>query len=118
MKKRSEQDLVKACIQYLTMIGCDVWRQNQGATKIGKRFVRFSHRKGISDIIGVAPGGLFIAVECKMPKGKATPDQLKFLESVRTHGGIGILAYSVDDVSDVMGEVVTDTSKIDGTDSP
>lgn len=100
--KRNETQLVKACIEYLTLTGCFVWRQNQGAMQAGKRFIRFSHCKGISDIIGMTPGGQFLAVECKMGRNKPSEDQQRFLDSVQEHGGLAIVAYSVEDVEQAI----------------
>jgi hypothetical protein len=98
-----EQDLVKACIRWLESVGCFVYRQNQGGVtgeyKGKRRFVRFAHVKGISDIIGLTPAGVFIAVEVKQPKNKPTPDQDAFLERVRVKGGIAIVAHSVDELA-------------------
>ena len=54
--------------------------------------------RGIADIIACAPDGQFWAIEVKTAKGKATEDQIKFLENVRQNNGVGILARSVDDV--------------------
>lgn len=82
-----------------------------------KKILRFKHRnvgiykkstnsyiplaygeKGISDIIGCMPDGRFLAIEVKKEGGKLTPEQAEFLEKVRNQNGIGILAYSLDDV--------------------
>jgi hypothetical protein len=99
-----EGDLVIACIRWLESVGCFVWKQNQGGAMKqntgGKpRFVRFAHVKGISDIIGLTPEGVFIAVEVKQPKNKPTPDQDAFLERVRVKGGIAIVAHSVGELA-------------------
>lgn len=64
--------------------------------------------KGSSDLIGwrsieVTPAmvgkqiAIFSAVEVKAPKGRATVDQVTFLDNVTRAGGLGCLAYSVDD---------------------
>ena len=105
VKKRSkhvEQDLVKAVLQYLTLQGCLVWRQNQGAVKASykgkERFVRFCSRPGVSDIIGVSKWGHFMAVECKKPKGRLTPDQESFLADVRIKGGLVCVPHSIDEL--------------------
>ena len=82
-----------------------------------KRFVVFKHRsvgiwkretesyiplsageKGISDIIACSPKGIFWAIEVKKPGGRVSADQIAFLNRVRANNGIGILAYSIDDV--------------------
>ena len=101
--KRTEQSLIKPTIDLLTMLGCCVWRQNAGgmkATYQGKnRFIKFSHREGISDIIGIAPDGRFIAVELKVGKNKTTERQEEFLAEVRQRGGIAIVAYDLDEVA-------------------
>jgi len=54
--------------------------------------------KGVADIIGQTTGGVFFAIEVKRPGEKATTEQRAFLDRVNAHGGIGILAFSVDDV--------------------
>lgn len=94
----SEQDLVRACIDKLREGGCDVWRQNQGAMKTKTHFIRFSHRKGISDIIGFTAGGSFVAVECKRGRNKPTPDQAQFIADVVEAGGFGVVVWSVDEL--------------------
>lgn len=102
MKSHTEQSLIKPCIDLLTLRGCFVWRQNAGgmkATYKGRdRFIRFSHQEGISDIIGIAPDGRFIAVELKVGKNKPTDAQATFLAEVKARGGIAIVAYSVEEL--------------------
>ena len=107
MRNVTEQAVQKAIIDYLKL----------------KKFLVFKHRnvgifkqatntyiplpvgeKGISDVIGCSPQGTFVAVEVKKPGGKASPDQLRFLEEVRQRGGIGILAFSLDDVIGKVGD--------------
>lgn len=54
---------------------------------------------GSSDLIGWAKVGktaVFLAVEVKAPGKKPTDDQLNFLRMVDFHGGIGIVADSVE----------------------
>lgn len=63
--------------------------------------------KGISDILGCLPAnskypGRFIAIEVKRPKGKLSPDQIAFIQSVNNSGGIGFLADSLDTVIDTL----------------
>ena len=54
---------------------------------------------GVSDILGLTKEGRFFAIECKAPTSKRiTPDQERFLNRVKTEGGIGIIARSVEDV--------------------
>lgn len=71
-----EGAVVRSCLDYLAVRGIMAWRNNSGAThterKDGSRgFVRFG-RVGSADILGVLPGGRFLAVECKAPRGYPT----------------------------------------------
>ena len=60
--------------------------------------------RGISDRIGVLPGGRFIAIELKAPgkKNTATEEQINFLEKVIHTGGCGVVADSVDCVQKAL----------------
>lgn len=84
-----------------TKVGCRLFRNTVGMLPDGHgRMIRFGLAVGSSDLIGFCMRGgvaVFLAVEVKSAKGRATPEQLLFLEGVRLSGGIGILARSVDD---------------------
>jgi hypothetical protein len=104
--KPKEGDLVKQVIAYLNLRRVFAWRQNQGAvasTHKGKRsFVRFAGVEGISDIIGILPGGRFLAIETKVRPNKPTKVQRAFLDAVTLAGGLAIVAYDLDDVIQVI----------------
>lgn len=53
---------------------------------------------GMADILGVLPGGRFLAIECKAEAGKASELQLDFMASVNAVGGLAFVARSVEDV--------------------
>ena len=79
----------------LSEAGCLIWRNNVGVLKNAAGIpIRFGLAVGSSDLIGIAPGGRFLAVEIKTPTGKATPEQLRFIEAVRARGGIAGIARS------------------------
>lgn len=109
--KITEQQLVNLVIEYLCRKRCFVWRNNTAfnlfkyTTKSGENKTRAlrSGIKGSSDIIGLTRLGKFIAVECKIGNNKTTPEQDLFLHEVGTRGGLGIVAYSLDDVIDRLG---------------
>lgn len=86
-------------MEALSVAGCLVWRNNTGALPDGRtgRLVKYGLCKGSSDIIGIAPGGRFLAVEVKTPTGRATKEQELFLAAVRRRGGIGFVARSADE---------------------
>ena len=67
-----ERDVLSACLALLRLRRIFAWRQNSGAMRkpAGKsgsreRFIRFAGAAGVADIIGILPGGRFLAVECK-----------------------------------------------------
>jgi penicillin-binding protein-related factor A (putative recombinase) len=57
--------------------------------------------KGVSDIIGIF-NGKFLAIEVKSAKGKLSEHQIEFLLNVESHGGIAIIARSVEDVEQAL----------------
>lgn len=103
-KAPREQDLLKTCLQWLLLNGYHVWRQNSGGMKIGKRFVRFSHESGISDIIGWTAVGRFLAIETKRPGQKPTATQQSFLDVLNASGGIGLCVHTLDELIDQLKE--------------
>lgn len=113
--KNSESQLVNGCLSLLLVMGIPAWRNNSGATKMPKKsggyyFVRFG-MKGSSDIIGLLPpSGRFLAVECKMPRGKPTPDQEAFLAAVNEAGGLGIVVRSLDELESMVGIEIREAS--------
>jgi hypothetical protein len=104
-----ETSLVGACIEYLTLRGCFVYRQNQGSVsaeyKGRKRYVRFAGVDGISDIVGMTPAGQYLAVECKVRPNRPTTDQENFLARVRQGGGVALLVYSIDELIAAMKQI-------------
>lgn len=92
----------------LSGAGCVVWRQNTGAYKCSKtgRLIRYGLCVGSSDIIGIAPGGLFLAVEVKKVGGAVRKGQPEFISAVRKAGGLAGIARSVEDaLAIVRGEI-------------
>jgi len=102
-----EKDVQNGILMWLNFMGCITWRQNQGAVvaehKGKKRFFRMTSLPGISDIIGLLPGGRFIAIEVKRPgwrpnsRWRNSP-QAKFIDLVNQKGGLAFVATSVDEV--------------------
>jgi hypothetical protein len=58
----------------------------------------FFGKAGSSDILGILPGGRFIAVECKSSGGRLSDNQRKFLKEIEKMGGVAIVAKSIDDI--------------------
>lgn len=98
-KPPKEREIQKQILEYLNLIGWSAWRFNSGATKTpGGGFVRFNTARGCSDVIGIIPGGWFLAIEVKRPGNKPTPLQQAWLDEVREAGGLALVAVSVDDL--------------------
>jgi len=53
--------------------------------------------KGISDLVAVKDG-ITLWIECKSPKGRLSRDQEAFREAIESHGGVYIVARSIDDL--------------------
>jgi penicillin-binding protein-related factor A (putative recombinase) len=98
----AEGAVKKACLEYLKLRGAYVWVNNTGALRDKKNRPVFFGKVGSSDILGVLPGGKFIAVECKAPKGRLSDHQIEFLNEIEKMGGVAIIARSVDDIEKVL----------------
>ena len=106
-----EQDIQNLILLALSQAGCTVWRQNVGTGWVGKVIRRTVDQivienprplhaglcVGSGDIIGIAPDGRFIAIEVKTQTGRATDEQIRFVEAVRRKGGIAGVCRSVED---------------------
>ena len=103
MTQRSEQNILNDIMIAISKAGATVWRNNTGALqdKTG-RLVRYGLCKGSSDLIGICPDGRFLAVEVKNNTGRATEDQLRFIDAVRSKGGRAGVARSVDDALRIL----------------
>jgi hypothetical protein len=66
-------------------------------TETGRPIWSHTIGKGVSDIIGMFRSGHWLALECKRPGGKPTPEQEQFIELVRSAGGCGAIVTSVDE---------------------
>jgi penicillin-binding protein-related factor A (putative recombinase) len=61
-------------------------------------------RRGVSDIVGIYKGR-FLSIEVKSAKGRLSEEQSDWLYDVEEHGGIAIVARSVDDVVEALALV-------------
>ena len=80
-------------------------RQNTGAAKVGGRFIRFGW-PGCPDVLGQLKDGRFLACEVKAAKGRASPEQVAFLERIRGAGGVAFIAHSLRDVVRELGPLL------------
>lgn len=59
---------------------------------------------GIPDILGCYRGWA-VAIEAKMPGGKLSVKQVKFLEQWNRAGGYTLVAYNVEEVKALLAEI-------------
>lgn len=102
----TESDIQRSIMLALSQAGCLIWRNNSGILKNPAGIpIKFGvGNPGGSDLIGIAPGGRFIAIEVKTPRGRATPEQIRFIEAVKKHGGIAGIARSVEDALSLINQ--------------
>lgn len=100
---RKETNIVNDCLIAISEAGGRGFRNNSGMLKDANgRPVRFGLAVGSSDIIGICPDGLFLAVECKTATGKATDKQLAFIRMVQKMGGRAGVARCAEDAVNIM----------------
>ena len=94
-QRQSESHILNACLIALSAAGVMAFRNNTGTLPNREgRPIRFGLCVGSSDIIAIAPDGVFVAVECKTAIDQPTDAQVRFLEAVRAHGGRSGIARS------------------------
>lgn len=99
----TEAELMREIQLRLTEEGHRVFRNNIGVcqTKHGD-YIRYGVcNPGGSDLIGWTKDGRFLAVEVKTATGRLSAQQDSFLQAVCKSGGVGIVARSVEDVTDI-----------------
>jgi len=102
--EQSEHDIQNKIIKMCRDRGALVWRINSGGT-ISRRGGHITQqKKGTADTF-ILYRGVFIAAEIKKPGEKATDEQIAFLESVANEGGVGLLAYDVDFVEEILNNI-------------
>jgi len=84
--------------------GAVVTEHTSKSGKSKRGLSRINSIPGFSDIHGMLKGGRALYVEVKRRGEYLRPEQATFLELVRLHGGLGIVAYDVQQVADALAE--------------
>ena len=98
-----EHEIQAQIMELLSKAGIYHFRNNTGR----KHNILFGVVGG-SDLLGITNDrckvgkGRFLAIEVKNKKYMPTEKQLLFLETINQHGGVGILARSVEDVVKIL----------------
>ena len=102
----SEKEVQRDIMAFLALHKIFHWRVNSGAItgeyKGKRRFVRFTSLNGVSDIVGILPGGKMLCIECKRRTGKVSDDQADFLFRAGSIGALAFVARSVADVENAL----------------
>lgn len=106
MKKPTETDLVRACLQLLGLRGLFAWRANAGGGlrrgRGGRPVPVKANPAGTPDILAVlpprggSPGGRLVGVEVKLPGGRLRPAQRAWMDNA---SAAGVLCLVVRDVA-------------------
>jgi hypothetical protein len=110
-----ESAIQRNILEWLSWRGVRVFRVNQQGVPLhdGRKGFRPGPTRGVSDILGLLPGGArFLAIEVKRPGGKPTPQQQAFLDWVNEGGGVGIVASSIADVEHALREHLPDNPEV------
>ena len=97
-----ETVLMRKIMVALSEAGCFVLRTNSGVyyDSQGNRItIGFP---GLSDLIGYTPDGKFFALEVKTPVGRASPEQIAFIEKCYRSGAIAGFTRSVQSALDIV----------------
>ncbi len=109
MKQPRETDLCNACLTLLKLRGVFCWRSNTAGIKrrdrAGREFWAAPGMRGVADLIGVLPGGKFLAVETKTAAGKLSPEQAAFLDNIRAAGGVAVVIRSLDEMVTLLDDL-------------
>jgi hypothetical protein len=104
-----ESNVLTACLQFLSLKGVLAWRSNNTGVfdPNRKRFRSFRGLKGVSDILGILPGGRSLAVEAKRAGGRPSVEQQAFLDEVNRRGGVALWVASVAELARSLEPLLT-----------
>ncbi len=80
-------------------------RNNVGGYKLKNRWIEYGLGKGSSDLIGQLKDGRFFALEIKTSAGKASKEQMLFINRVNMWGGVAAVVRNVDGLKRLLDEV-------------
>lgn len=101
MKEPKEQQIQSEILRLLRLKKCVAVKVPAGGIRSQQgSFIRLAE-KGVSDILACCRG-TFCAIEVKRPGNVPTSHQEDFLDDVRRAGGIGIVAYGLDEVIEML----------------
>ncbi|WP_028845484.1 VRR-NUC domain-containing protein [Thermodesulfovibrio thiophilus] len=104
--KKPEAMLVSSCMEYLSIRGAQVIRNNTGLLfikdKNGKSRAIKTGSPGSPDLIAFLPEGRVLCIECKSKKGKLSDLQKAFIEKMRKNKHEVVVIRSLEDLMEVV----------------
>lgn len=111
-----ETKIQRAIMIELSVMGCLVFRNETSGAWVGKvahktgqqvtltgaRLIKFGLTVGSSDLIGLTASGQFFAIEVKTKTGKASKEQINFIQQIRANGGLAGIARSVEQAKGII----------------
>lgn len=86
-----------------SLTSAKVWREQSGQVRVRRGYMHLAPA-GTPDIVGYLPGGRFIGIEVKRPKGKERPEQLAFLTRAQQLGCCVGVVRSVEEALKLVRE--------------
>ena len=96
-----EKIILKDTLKYLRLHPKVAWqaRINSGTFMEGDRYISSTSQAGMSDVIGMFKHtGRFFVIEAKRIGEKPTQPQQDFIDLIVAGGGLGMVAYTIDQV--------------------
>lgn len=102
-----ETAIQKAILDWLRLHNVYAFRVSNQPRRLPNGKMIFTGTKGVSDIVGILPGGTFIGIEVKTATGRLSEHQKRFEERVRASGGVYVVVRSVDDCEALIKPLLT-----------
>ena len=92
MSAQLEQDFQNALVLAIyKQLGIKMWRNASGKIRTDKRTWVQCGPVGSSDLIGIVPKhGVMLCIECKGPRTRETPEQVRWRDYINAQGGIAL----------------------------
>ena len=107
-----EQNIENEILLWLNMSGIFAWKVKtvgvfDPVKKIYRRSNNRYHIKGVSDVLGILPDGKLLAIEVKSKAGRASPEQIQFIDKIKASGGVALIARSLEEVIETVRPYLT-----------
>jgi hypothetical protein len=108
----AHDSLVRACVDYLTLLSVPAYPINQVPRRRKDGTYRTSGApSGFPDIVACLPSGRMLAVECKTGKARLRKDQVRVLQELCDAGALVVRVRSVDDLWDALRDLLREQGR-------